>query len=303
MLIFMLENLVVLILSYINSKDRLKDLVECLESLDELERYWEHGKADIFVFDNGSQLNISDEIGANFKNVSFRRIKKNLGWAGGNNYAINYLMNNEKVDWFLILSDDVVLDQKMIIPNFMNIKNELNNGILGIENYYYDTKKYMGGGYNLKWYKGEVSRKVNKNEKIVVVDRIYGSGFFSHISVFEKIGGFNENYFMYYDETEWCFIAKKFGINCYMDHRIFMLHKQGVSTSSEFKTYYRIRNGLYFMFRFLNGIKLVGFMLIVFPSIFLKAIGSSILNNDPKLLFAVLRGVRDFNSKNMGKVI
>ncbi len=52
---------------------------------------------------------------------------------------------------------------------------------------------------------------------------------FFHTLNFDKIGGFDENFFLYFEETDFCLRARKLGLISYQLNEIKLLHYVGTS--------------------------------------------------------------------------
>ena len=58
-------------------------------------------------------------------------------------------------------------------------------------------------------------KQINEQLKFGVIDSIHGSCMFINKEIFLKIGKFDENFFLYFEETEYCYRAKKKGYFSY----------------------------------------------------------------------------------------
>lgn len=63
------------------------------------------------------------------------------------------------------------------------------------------------------------------------VDWVSGSAMFTRKSAFESVGGFDEGYFMYMEDTDLCWRLHKAGWKIYYQPDAVIMHVQGVSTS------------------------------------------------------------------------
>jgi hypothetical protein len=62
------------------------------------------------------------------------------------------------------------------------------------------------------------------------IDWVPGASMMVRWSVFETIGGFDENYFLYFEETDFCFRAKKSGFTTWYVPESRVMHIAGQST-------------------------------------------------------------------------
>lgn len=111
---------------------------ECLKSISS-QTYKMHTTT---IIDNGSQDNTVGLIKKSFPWVNLIESKDNLGFAKGNNEAINQiLMNDLDVDYVVLLNSDASLDKEWLRHHIEFAKNKPNGGIFqGTTLDYYDSK-------------------------------------------------------------------------------------------------------------------------------------------------------------------
>ncbi len=113
-------------------------------------------------------------------------------------------------------------------------------------------KTYYGGSID-KWRMsgGLVEKKPTK--RFLETDFVSGSLMFIKKKVIDKIGppagGFDENYFMYYEEVDFCYRAKKAGFKIGVDTKSVYDHFE-ISQDNPQKEYYLFKNRLKFLFKF-----------------------------------------------------
>jgi GT2 family glycosyltransferase len=136
--------------------------------------------------------------------ILFIQTNENLGFAGGNNVFLRSLLNSsEKANLFL-LNPDTVLEKNAL--NLLQKYNEkLEYFVCGLTIYFYDnpkTLKSIGGSRLIK--KFGMVKDVKDQRKIDSIDYIYGGALYSNIKTFQKVGLIPEDYFLYWEETDWC---------------------------------------------------------------------------------------------------
>jgi len=158
----------------------------------------------IYISDNDSK--ISPLINRNEINITIIKLQKNLGFGAAANTAIKRAIEN-KYNKFILFSQDVLLEdtscEKMIKQLNLNpgiifptMKNRKNNKIFS-----------KGGTINI--FTGKIklnTKKVPKN--IVWAD---GSCLCFDETTFNLLKGFNENYFMYFEDVDFCYKVKSQG--------------------------------------------------------------------------------------------
>ena len=94
------------------------------------------------------------------------------------------------------------------------------------------------------------------------VDIVISSGTFVKTKVFDKVGLFDESFFIDFVDIEWCLRCRRSGIKIWVIRDAVMEHKIGNKTKkigkmtinihSPYRTYYKVRNSLLLLFRGLN---------------------------------------------------
>lgn len=289
---------------------------ECLESLEKVN----YPNFEIIVVDNGSKNGDEARIQEFCLKAKIYRVlpklyakedkikaifnKENLGFAGGNNVGIKYALENG-ADYVMLLNNDAI-----VAPDFLtelvNVgESDSRFGILGSRIYEYGTEAiaFDGGKVN-KWLtKGEHKAVEIKLQQLREVDYITGAAMLIKREVIKKIGLMREEYFLYYEDVDWCLRARKAGYKCILVpasriwHKISATNKEG----SPSYIYYHTRNGL--MLAKFNG--------NMFQKIAAYLIGAWILLKQIlKILFvpqkhiwakSMTKGVIDFYIEKYGK--
>ena len=238
-----------------------KDTLECLESVFKIE----YGNFDVIVVDNGSNDGSVKAIQNKFPEVNVLETGKNLGYAGGNNFGIRYALK-KGTDFILILNNDVVVDSQLL-NEFINAwKLFPEGGIFAGKIYYFSQPKVI-------WYAGakrvrhtayfkHIGQGCRDNGKdfntILETDYASGCAFFVNVSVFKKIGLFEERFFLTYEESDFCYRARRAGFKCYFVPEAKVWHKVSISFGGEnsalFK-YFMARNKLLWAEKNLNFFK------------------------------------------------
>jgi len=90
----------------------IEPLNSCLYNLNKTkypkERY------EIVLVDNGSTDNSVKIIRKKYKKLKVLRIKKNIGFTGGNNFGISHILKEKKADYIALVSNDVFVDKNWL---------------------------------------------------------------------------------------------------------------------------------------------------------------------------------------------
>ena len=184
----------------------LKHLENCFDSLQQKL----HGiDYEIIVTDNNSADSSCTIIRENYPEVKLIESKENLGFGKGNNLGV---ANANGKYLLLINNDTIVLDALLPVLDF--IKNNAPVGVVGI-NMRNGTREYMtaAGNFpnvkNMFWLKylldkGPEFRSGIFSKDYYEVDWLGGSFLMMQKSIYDEIGGFDEDYFMYVEDVDFC---------------------------------------------------------------------------------------------------
>ena len=186
----------------------------------------------------------------------FIQTGENLGFAGGNNVGIRYILFKNTIRYLLLLNNDMVVDKGFLRPLVRITKNNKNIGIVGPKVYYYEKiKKIYCAGCDIKMHflKGLiVSERGKKEIDQGQYDRIEEVGYISGCcleikrEVIKAIGLMDERYFLYFEETDWTLRIRQLGWKPIYVPQSKVWHKGShtVGNNNPFRVYYAIRNKL-----------------------------------------------------------
>lgn len=226
---------------------------------------------EIFVVDNGSNEDCTylQEI---FPEIRLIESKKNLGFAGGNNLAINeadgefvLLLNNdtEVTTDFLEIMISVCIEQPSIGIMSPKILFHNTDGIIqyaGTSTINPLTCRGATFGYKMK--------DTSHYNYACKTGLAHGACMLIRKKVIEKIGMLHEAYFLYYEEYDFCERAKKEGFEIYYNGNAKVFHKESVSVGkfSPLKSFHMAKNRILFAkrnFNTVNRFTSIAFYLIV----------------------------------------
>jgi len=179
-------------------------IFECLKTLNNFQ---------IIVVDNGKNSKILEKLKSK-QNIQIISPGKNIGMGRGANFAFNSI----KSEFFLLLSPDTKIDENSIskllstalnyddcaIAAPLNVTDPDSYGVLPEKRELYEKNKNQIH-INLE--------KINKRpEGEICVDVTKGCVLLIRSKFFEKVGGFSEKYFLFWEEIDLC---KKFTRNNY----------------------------------------------------------------------------------------
>ena len=189
---------ITIVINTFNSEDKI---LHCLNSI--------NSKIRVIIVENSNNINFKDELEKKFTNLKCILTGQNLGYAKGNNLGLSKV----KSKYALILNPDVILDTDTL-DNFLIAADKLLDfAIIGPAK----QDEYSNNEYN-----------INKNE-IFQVNSLKGFAMFLNLEQFEKVGFFDENFFIYLEEIDLCKRLKSQNKKIYLNKKIIVHHEGGSS--------------------------------------------------------------------------
>lgn len=228
----------IIILNY-NTKDLI---LKCLKAIrSQYQNQLVSGEFEVIIVDNGSSDSSVESIEKEIKeaeNISIIKNKENLGFSKGNNLGEKKAKGRNLL---FLNSDTQILDQGFLkMVNFL--ENHEKVGILGgrLKNLDGSSQKSVGKFYNLfnvflmllGAEKLGLLRESPKKEK--KVDWVSGACLMIKSNLFKKIGGFDENFFMYVEDMEISFEANLRGFWTFFYPDVNLLHRELGSSNKTF---------------------------------------------------------------------
>lgn len=208
-------------------------LLNCLESIGQVNN---EANIQVFVIDNASADGSFEKAKEEFPDFKFIKNKENLGFSKAHNIAL------EKLDseYILILNPDTKL-QKGVISKMLDFMDKnIDVGAATCEillpNGKIDLTAHRGFPTPLAsflYFLGDASlyHLTNRNlDQSHEVDAISGSFFLTRKSVLDKIGLFDEDYFMYAEDIDLCYRIKQAGYKIMYVPTVSIIHYKGVSS-------------------------------------------------------------------------
>ena len=201
---------------------------------------------------------------------------KNYGFAEANNVAIRYALKALNPDYFLLLNNDTVVDQRFLGELVAAVECDATIGIAGPTIYYYDFEgkrdviHFTGGRFDA--WRGQ-PRIISSSEtdarqynRMREVDFVNGASLLARRSLVDQIGLLSTDYFLYWEENDWCIRAAKSGFKSVYVPRAKIWHKilRSITKTGGKGTYYAARGRFYFMMKYGSNGQLLGFLTYFF---------------------------------------
>ena len=283
----MIKEITVILISH-KSKIKVLDLIKNFSK-----------KVNIIIIENSDDQTIQKEIDKTNKKIKLI-FSKNNGYGSGINLARKYV----KTNYFIVLNPDVKDINEKVLEKFFDIGKKLN-----------DTYACIGPRYL------NISKKTliqsNESKEIDTLPSISGAVMFFNKKNFDLISGFDENIFLYFEETDYCFRAKKKGLKSYQINSIKINHEVGTSITIENENekikykYLHIWHFIWSKFYFYRKHYGYFFSIIIFFPIYLRSLIKLVLfkilsKNEKKMKYQVrcnglissIKGVKSYKRIN-----
>ena len=185
----------------------------------------------VLIVDNAQEKNLKKELEKKFKNVKVIISKRNLGQTGG----INIGLRNIKTKYSLYMDSDINFKSNTI-DLFLKYANKVKDFII------------LGPQHEKSRYpKSFISKKKSEYIDLIRMKLVHGHFLFFNMQNVKKVGFYDQNIFLYYDETDFCLRAYRKGQKIYIIPKIQVYHKGGSSVNIGKKIEIEVNKHWHFM--------------------------------------------------------
>jgi GT2 family glycosyltransferase len=270
-----------------------QDTLACLESI----RASDPGGLKIYIVNNfasdGSGDTFKDYLGKSGMEWAYLEPGENLGYTGGMNLGIRAALA-EKIPRILIMNNDVIVCEGFVREAKAAIQSHPHAVIAGcVLDFDTDRTSFNIGRITpFRSYVENIWDREYKGE----LDFVSGCMMLVPSEVFEKIGVFDDQYFMYREDLDFCMRLKRNGILIRYWPNLVIRHK--VSSTSDRsrlpKEYYAMRNQVHIILHRARLSQKAAFLAFLGPLLIYKL-------KSPPIFIECVRGVWDAFAGKMGK--
>jgi GT2 family glycosyltransferase len=233
-------------------------------------------------------------------------IDENLGYAGGNNVAMDYALNRAGAEFVWLLNNDTVVDTFALERMTALAQRVPRAGLISAKLLQYakpDRLQAMGGGnftpaFGYDTQIGSGTRMTESQGGTIELEHVIGACLLARGKAVAEVGPLDETYFLYREETDWSVRMRVQDWKLLCCPAAIVWHKQGKSLGykSPLHDYYSVRNMLRLVYKYYPS---------AFPTAVLTIAARSILPKIARLQFRRLRAVfaafSDFFAKRDGR--
>ena len=148
------------------------------------------------IIENSQNYKLKKDIEEKYKNISVY-LKENNGISSSLNFAVDLV----ETKYFLQISPDIDFDFNDL-NLFIDFANEKKDNFAALGPRFLEVKE-------------KSHKQIKEDLDFGKIESIHGSCMFINKTKFINIGKFDENFFLYFEETEYCYRAKKIGYPSY----------------------------------------------------------------------------------------
>lgn len=286
---------------FVNTSECVKSMMKC--------RIPQGFSLTIVIVDNASRDGSGKKLKKEFPHAVTLLNSQNLGYSGGNNVGIEYALSQE-ASHILVINNDTILTRSSLFDLIIGMR-ESGFDVVCPKIYFEKGFEYHKDSYRKEdlgkvfWYAGGEMDWQNiighhtgvdqvdhgQFDKIAKTEFITGACFLGTREIFETIGVFNEDYFLYYEDADLSMRIKRAGFLIGFIPSAVIYHKNAGSTGgsgSSLQDYFITRNRLQFGMKYAQ---LRTKLALVKEAMKLSVSGRAWQK----------RGVRDFFMHNFGK--
>jgi len=195
---------------------------------------------EVVVVDNNSKDGSLELAKKQFARVHYIVSGKNRGFSAGVNLGIRFALE-KGAEAVLLLNNDAIIDTQTlshIIEKEEGYGEGIYSPIIQKPN---GVKWFIFGKIDWKRFRSFHEKK----EQLGVYETTYVPGCCMYITkeIFEKVGLFDEDFFLYYEDVDFCLRAKKEGFPSRVISSISIVHNEASEENIPFKTYHLVLSG------------------------------------------------------------
>lgn len=212
-----LPKIAVIIVNYNNAKDT----AETIESVQK--NTTKNHMVHVFLVNNGCTDGESALLHEEYPGITVINSPENLGFGKGNNLGVKQAIK-DGYDYVLLLNNDATITSPDFFDYMLKSPYDISAPIL----------QYDQDGKEILDYGGKIDHIFGRNTHLTSpgeADYFSGACLFMKTRVFQKLNGFDKDYFLYYEDTDLCLRAKELGFTLGLVPEVKVFHHLSASTN------------------------------------------------------------------------
>ena len=224
--------------------------IECIASIQQMKQV---ERCDILVVDNGSGDDSVAMIRRSQPDIIVWALSENLGFGRGNNKALDWAAT-QHYTYALLINNDAFPHPDMLDHLYQHTSPEI--ALLSPKIYYDEERRRI-------WFAGAVAQKYALNirqtgrgeldqgqyDENRICDYLLGACLLVNLRVLSDVGGFDDLFFMYYEDLDWSIRLCQANYQLMMVAQAHLYHRVAVSSGgldSPFRLYHMAKSSVIF---------------------------------------------------------
>ena len=290
--------------------NKKKDVLSLLSQLKMIQ--YPDDRLSILVVDNASTDGTVQAIETDHPDITLIKHRQNRGGAGGFNAGMRWTLNHRpEVDYFWLLDNDVLLDPGALRGLVRVMKKNSRAAICGSKIMDVDSRdRLIELGAFIDYRQGEVRRnapgpsRLKDPDTVFKVDYVAACSLLARTTAIRETGIWQEDLFIYWDDMEWGARFNAAGYEVLATNDSVVYHpawaERTYDQSAVWRSYYRVRNGLFFFNHYTGGISR-RLLLSKMVGRYLKIARKECMHGNDHMSRAFRDGVADFFHGRFGQ--
>lgn len=176
-----------------------------------------------YIVNNGCTDDSKTVISQKLKDAIVLNSPTNLGFAGGCNLGIKKA-SKDGCSHILLINNDAEIASENFFDKLLLSPYDISSAVIITVS---RDKKQSDYGGMVDWAFGRNTHRSSQGK----IDYVSGACFFAKSEVFKKVGKFDERFFLYYEDADYCLRAKKLGYTVGVVPDINIRHQLSASTN------------------------------------------------------------------------
>ena len=272
------------------------ETARCLRSLEQLDL-----PCRAIVVDNGSSDGSVEYLACHFPQAELITLASNVGFGAACNRAIARVLTDASCDYVFLLNNDAVVHPRTL-SELMNVAEaHPEAGIFGPKIYCHDDPRTI-------WYAGARRRRgvlaaadtgrdrLDRGQfnALRKVDYVFGTAMLIRRNVFERVGLFDERFFLSLEDLDFCLRAQAVGYSLLFVPEAHVWHKGSASTAHNkpMRRYHMVRSTVLFLKKH-TSIALSPLVLVFWMLVYFRTVIADLMDGDLAIIRSCWSGLVD----------
>jgi GT2 family glycosyltransferase len=210
----------------------------------------------VIVVDNGSRPDPCSALEATLPGLAIMRLERNQGFAGGCNAGIRHALA-AGAGGVLLLNNDTTAHPELLTELVRELEADPCVAAAGAKSLTDEAPPRIHAAYGVLTFHGSLVRvegwlepDVDKFNQRRDVDSVSGSALLLRREALQAVGLFDEEFFAYHEDVDWCARARRLGWRIRYVPSALVYHRMHASTGGGYEspiTYLAARNSILFV--------------------------------------------------------